>query len=138
MAKKPYKAEFYGSDDVLIKLDELGVDIRPIISRAADESFKPVLNQLHAFTGEEHKFTGATEGAFVDGDFYKWSKRGTLLVRVGYNVRKGGEAAIFLQVGTPRMTPYHFITHAYHQNINQVIDTQSRIVNEELQRRMNK
>ena len=124
MAKKPYVMEWYGSDELLRELKKAGGNVNLAISQALEEAFQPIKKDLHQFTGQDHKKSGDTEKAYYESDFYKWSKKNNLNIKVGYNVKDGGEAAIFLQVGTPKMAPYFFITSAYHDHEMEVMTAQ--------------
>lgn len=124
--KKAYSMEWYGSDELLRELKNAGGNVNEAISKALEESFRPITTDLHQFTGSKHKYSGDTEKAYYESDFYKWSKKNNLSVKVGYDVTKGGEAAIFLQVGTPKMPPFFFITSAYHDHEQEIIDAQQK------------
>lgn len=124
--KKPYQIEFYGNDALLRMLEEMEESVVQAMAVAVEASVAPVEKDLHHFTDVEHKLTGETEDAYVKKGFNKKADAKTINAWIGYDVKKGGEAAIFLQVGTPKMAPHHFITHAYHNNKDEVIEIQQK------------
>lgn len=136
--KKPWKMEWYGSDELLREIEKMGGNVKEAISKAVEKSFVPVKRDMQNFVSVQHIYSGDTKNAFRDADYYKWSKKDKLRVIVGYDQTKGGEAAIFLQVGTPRMAPYFFLTHAYHEHEHEIIGAQEKAVQDEFERLLNK
>ena len=137
MAKKrPYQIEFFGNDALLRALEEMEESVVQAIAEAVEASVDPVEKDLHQFTNVEHKLSGDTEDAYVKKGFKKKETAKTINAWVGYDVKKGGEAAIFLQVGTPKMAPHHFITHAYHNNKDEVMEIQQRYLEEYVEKKM--
>ena len=135
MAKaKSWKMDWYGSDELLRGIRDMGGDVKHAISKGVEAAFVAVKKDLHEFTGQKHIQSGNTEDAFTDADYYKWTKKDKLNVMVGYNVKEGGEAAIFLQVGTPKMPPYFFLTHSYHEHEDAIIRAQEKAVEDEFNR----
>lgn len=128
---KSWKMDWYGSDELLRGIRDMGGNVEHAISKGVEAAFVAVKKDLHQFTGYQHIITGNTEEAFTDADYYKWTKKHRLNVMVGYNVKEGGEAAIFLQVGTPKMPPYFFLTHSYHEHEDAIIRAQEKAVKDE-------
>lgn len=136
--KKPFQMEFYGDDALLRMLDEMEHRLPQIIAQGMKESLKPVEKDLHQFTGVEHRQTLATEKSFEEKGFKTRANAKTINAWVGYNVKEGGEAAIFLQVGTPKMAPHRFITHIYHDHKLEMIAAQENYIKDYVERELKK
>lgn len=135
--KKPFQMEFYGSDALLRQLQDMERRLPQIIAEGMKKSIDPVEKDLHHFTGVEHKQTLATEKSFEEKGFKTKANAKTVNAWVGYNVKKGGEAAIFLQVGTPKMPPRRFLTHILDDHKLEIISAQEKYIQdyvEELQK----
>ena len=142
--KKAYMADWYGSDELLKELEKAGGNIEAAIQEAIAESFKPVVKDLQHFTGTQHKASGNTQKSFVE-DYGKW-KNNKLNVQVGYAIKRVkeeddsrmveglGEAAIFLQVGTPKMAPYFFVTSSYHDHELEIMKAQQEALEKTVER----
>lgn len=109
--------DFYGTSELLNKIEDAGGNLEDIIGGAVHESVQPAKNDMVSFMSK-HRFTGLTESS-IDETPLNW-KNGQLKYRVGYNMKKGGIAALFLDVGTPKQKPYFFVHHAVETNIDRI------------------
>lgn len=121
MANKA-KIDFYGSDELLKKIEEAGGNVEEEIIKAIRKSAEKPSNEMISFI-RKHKRTGRTEESFTEEIK---SKNGVITAEFGFSVRNGGIASIFWEYGTPRKAPdaHFFISNAIDKNIDEIIATQ--------------
>lgn len=97
------KFEFDGFDDVIKRLTDLEGDVKGTAEKALKECHREVTKDaLEAI--KPHKDTGVTEKSLYTEAKVEWA--GTQAsVPVGFSIREGGLASIFLMYGTPRKDP---------------------------------
>ena len=117
------KIEFFGSAELLKKLEEAGGNVEEAIITAIRKSAVKPSNEMLGFI-RQHKHSGRTEDSFTEEIK---SKDGVITAEFGFSVRKGGLAAIFWNVGTPRKAPpaSYFISNAIDNNIDEIIKEQN-------------
>lgn len=120
------KIKITGVSEIVKKLEKMNADVEKAVVDAVKESSKPVENELLAYI-REHKYSGLTEESYV-AEFR--SEKGKSYVRIGFSVRDGGIAAIFLNYGTPRMAPSYFIQHALDKYEGQINSSVQRALKE--------
>ena len=125
--KNSFYLDFYGASDILKKIEAAGGNVEQAISKAVARSMEAPKRDMQAFISSHH-LTGMTEDAFGETPF-EW-KNGVLNYAVGYDMKKGGIAALFLDVGTPTMSPSFFINRAVERNIDEIRDTQQKVLKE--------
>ncbi len=92
---------FAGFEEMAAEFDALGGELREVITECLEKSHALVTPKLHADMARHYR-TGKTERSILDDAQVEWS--GTIAsIDVGFSVRKGGLASIFLMYGTPRM-----------------------------------
>lgn len=92
---------FAGFEEMAAEFDALGGELREVITECLETSHALVTLKLHADMARHYR-TGKTERSILDDAQVEWS--GTMAsIDVGFSVRKGGLASIFLMYGTPRM-----------------------------------
>lgn len=92
---------FAGFEEMAAEFDALGGELREVITECLEKSHGLVTPKLHADMARHYR-TGKTERSILDDAQVEWS--GTMAsIDVGFSVRKGGLASIFLMYGTPRM-----------------------------------
>lgn len=103
-------------DDLLIEIMKAGGKIEEAAQTALLESAKPVYDDMKSFI-EKHKVTGLTESSLrepisrnIEEDVNRF------VLRVGFDISKGGLAALFLEYGTPRQKAQPFIQPAIERN----------------------
>lgn len=100
MRKNKLTIDFKGFKEYYEKLDRLNADTKKITEEALEKSFRAVVPGIQAAIGT-HERTGNTEDSLVKEPNVKWS--GTVgSVAVGFDIKHGGLASIFLMYGTPR------------------------------------
>ena len=117
------KIEFFGSTELLKKLEEAGGNVEEAIITAIRKSAVKPSNEMLGFI-RQHKHSGRTEDSFTEEIK---SKDGVITAEFGFSVRKGGLAAIFHECGTPRKAPpaSYFISNAIDNNIDEIIKEQN-------------
>lgn len=118
------KIGFYGSSEILKKLEEAGANVEEEIIKAIRKSAVKPSNEMLGFI-RQHKRSGRTEDSFVEEIK---SKDGVITAEFGFSVRKGGLPALFHNLGTPRKAPpaSWFIDNAVESNIDEIIAEQNK------------
>jgi hypothetical protein len=125
--KNAYSLEFYGASDLLKKIEAAGGDVENAISQAVVRSMASPKNDLQAFMTSHH-LTGVTERSWGETSI-EW-KNGKLEYAVGFNLKKGGIGALFLDVGTPKQSPTYFIYNTVQRNLTKIRDAQQQALQE--------
>jgi HK97 gp10 family phage protein len=112
------KVEFYGSADLIKKLEKAGKNLEKEIINALQKSIQKPKDEMIDFmqTKPEHK-TGKTVSSWVEEIK---EENGMIFMEAGFSVRKGGIASIFWNLGTPYRTPTFFIDKAVEENIDEI------------------
>lgn len=134
--------EMYGVSDLLKKIDSAGGNVNQAVMKAVDRSLEQVGMKMQLFM-LEHRDSGdtyqsfelipatTTEAVKIGKETYKVNDGVTGMV--GYNAKKGGTPAIFLDVGTPKMKPYFFRYYAIENSRKQIEEIQRATLNEILE-----
>ena len=120
--------EMYGVSDLLKKIENAGGNVENAVKKAVDESLKIVGADMQKFMAG-HKLTGDTMRSYEQTPA-QIGKKGLIEAEVGYNAKKGGLPAIFLDVGTPKMKPYFFRYYAVENNRKRIEDIQQQALND--------
>lgn len=118
------KIDFYGSSELIKRLEKAGKNAIDEIIKAVDESSKPVEDDLKSFMAG-HRRTGAT----INSYFKEITTEGNVIkLRMGFDSKKGGLGAIFLNLGTPYIAPSFFIDKAVEENVDKIKRIQQEIL----------
>lgn len=117
MANKA-KIEFFGTAELLKKLEKAGANLEKEIANALSRSIQKPKEDMINFmqTKPEHK-TGRTVNSWTETIE---EKDGVIYMEAGFSVRKGGIASIFWNLGTPYRTPTFFVDKAVEENIDEI------------------
>lgn len=117
------KIEFYGDAEILRKLEEVGANVEEAITTAIRKSAEKPADEMLSYI-RKHRRSGRTENSWTESIK---SKDGVITAEIGFSVRKGGLAAIFHNVGTPRKAPpaSWFIDNAIERNLDAIIEAQN-------------
>lgn len=99
-AKNKLELNFEGFEDVLKQLRKLEADVKSIAEKALEESFKTVTPGIEQAIAA-HKRTGATAASLVKEPKVEWAGD-VASVPIGFDIKGGGMASIFLMYGSPR------------------------------------
>lgn len=100
MAKKA-SIEFDGFNEVVARLHELEGNVKEVTEDALRKTKRYVHNNLEAAM-QKHNRTFETVHSLDDQTKVEWVGSAAA-IDVGFHVREGGLASIFLMYGTPRM-----------------------------------
>lgn len=132
MAK--FSLEFAGFDEVLKKLNKLEADIKPVAEEALTKTHEIITKKAEAAIQKSNlpasgKYsTGQTERSIKRDAQITWSgTEGS--VSIGFNIKKGGLASIFLMYGTPRMVKDQALYDAFwsEQTEGEIMNVQKEI-----------
>lgn len=117
--------QFSGDSALLKKLESIGANVENVCLEALKVSVqKPKAEMLEYI--RQHKLSGRTEASFVE----EYSAAGGIVIaNVGFNASKGGLPAIFLNVGTPTISPSFFIDRAVEDHLDEIRKTQLDYIN---------
>lgn len=117
------RIDYYGTDEIIQKLDRLGVDVKEELKNALLKCAEKPVQEMRDFIATNHHRTGATENSLIvrteDDD-----DNGKVFVRVGFNLNKEdgkpGLPALFLNYGTPTQEPTFFINKIIENDIDEI------------------
>lgn len=119
--------ELYGVSDLLKQIETAGGNVDEACKKAVDESLKIVGADMQDFMSK-HKFTGDTIASYEQKP--ATVKDGKIEAVVGYDTKKGGTPAIFLDVGTPKQKGYFYRYYAVNNNTKRLQEIQERTLND--------
>lgn len=121
------KIEFFGTAELLKKLEKAGANLEKEIANALSRSIQKPKDDMINFmqTKPEHK-TGRTVNSWTETIE---EKNGVIYMTAGFSVRKGGIASIFWNLGTPYRTPTFFVDKAVEENIDEIKKIQLETLN---------
>ena len=120
------KIDFYGSSELLKRLEAAGANVEKCIVDALQKSVEKPKEEMLQYI-KQHKLTGQTEESFTTEIKHEGNK---IYLKVGFDIKKGGIAAIFLNYGTPKIAPSFFIDNAIDHNIDEIKRAQLQTLNE--------
>ena len=116
MAGGKSRIEFFGTSEILKKIEAAGGNVEQACVDALKKSVGAPKAEMLDFI-RAHKLTGQTEDSFVEEIKQDGNK---IYLELGFSIRKGGIAALFLNLGTPRIAPTWFIDNAVDHNIDAI------------------
>ena len=122
--------EMYGVSELLKNIEAAGGKVDAAVQKAVDRSLEIVGADMQAFMSE-HKATGETMGSYEQPPAKSDGNKVT--GNAGYNAKKGGLPAIFLDVGTPKQRPHFFRYYAVENNRKKIEEIQRATLNEILE-----
>lgn len=108
--------EITGVSELLKKIEKAKGDAVPAVAEMAKKSLEVIGENANQFM-KGHKLTGDTLGSY---DMHARIEGDTVKGVVGYDVKKGGLPAIFLDVGTPTQKGYFWKYYAVENTRKQV------------------
>lgn len=113
------RIEFFGTSELLKKIEKAGGNVEKACEDALRKSVqKPKAEMLEYLTNKPHPYsTGQTKDSFTEEIK---TENGKIYCEVGFSIRKGGLAALFLNLGTPKIKPSFFVDNAIDHNIDEI------------------
>lgn len=138
----------FDAKDLINKIESVGGNVKPALEKAAKQGMFLCHKDMLAFI-KEHHVSGETEDSLLDPNAMEmyWGKAAkkkwvgsttkgikgftgggvqvvgeedVLFCELGFDVRKGGLPALFLDIGTPTQKPFFFIYYAVENNLTKV------------------
>lgn len=141
MAKNKLAIEFEGFDEVLSRLKELNGDVKGTAEKALRETHKIVTEKAEEGIAASNLPAG---GKYSTGDTKRSLKRNAAIewdgdvasVPVGFDIKNGGLASIFLMYGTPMMDKDQALYNAFYgrKTKNEIMKVQEDIFYDEIRR----
>ena len=126
MAGGKSKIEFFGTSELLKKIEKAGGNVEKACADALRASVQTPKQEMLEYI-RQHHVTGQTENSFVEEIK---NENGKIYCEVGFSIRKGGIAALFLNMGTPKIKPSFFIENAVDHNIDKIKADQLKALND--------
>lgn len=113
------RIDFYGSSELLKKLERAGANVEKCIVDALQKSVEKPKEEMISFLRDKpHPYsTGATLDSFTEEIKHEKNK---VYLKVGFDIKKGGLPAVFLNYGTPKIAPTSFIDNAVENNLDEI------------------
>lgn len=98
------KIGYYGTDEIIQKLDKLGINVNRALVASLSASCKPVRAEMLGFM-QKHHDTGETERSFTESIKDEGNR---IELEIGFDLRgsKPGLPALFLNYGVPGAIKY--------------------------------
>ena len=116
------KIEYYGTDEIIQKLDRLGANVGEELAKALIQSAQKPKSEMLAYI-RQHRDTGATENSFIE-TIKNDTAKGKIYLDIGFNLSSKdgspGLPALFLNYGTPFIEPSFFIDNAIENNRDEI------------------
>jgi hypothetical protein len=116
MAGGKSKIEFFGTSEILKKIEAAGGNVEWAVMNALAKSTEKPEQEMLDFI-RAHRLSGDTEKSFIKNITQDGNK---IYLELGFSIRGGGIAALFLNVGTPKIAPTWFIDNAVDHNIDAI------------------
>lgn len=132
MAKARWGIEFKDFERLSQQLEQLASKdvLRNTTEKALKETHKIITEKTEEAI-KEHKRTGRTESSIKENADIIWTSD-VGFVDVGFNIKEGGLASIFLMFGTPRMKPDTDLFNAVYGQKNKIDKVQKEIFEKEI------
>lgn len=119
------RIEFFGTSELLKKIERAGGNVEQACMDALKASVQKPKEEMLQYI-RQHHLSGQTEESFVEEIK---TENGKIYCEVGFSIREGGLAALFLNLGTPRIKPSFFIDNAVDHNIDEIKKAQLEALN---------
>lgn len=126
MAGGKSRIEFFGTSELLKKIEKAGGNVEKACTDALRASVQAPKQEMLQYI-QQHHLTGQTEDSFVEEIK---NENGKIYCEVGFSIRRGGIAALFLNLGTPKIKPSFFIDDAIDHNIDKIKADQLKALND--------
>lgn len=127
--------EWYGFDDLIKKIEKAQGSVTEAVVSAIKKSAEPVKKDMQDYVNK-HSPEGSDASKWATGstrDSWKERlslKKDSVTYSIGYSIRDGGLASIFLNYGSPTTYPSFFIEKAVENNVDKVATIQEETLKE--------
>ena len=108
MAKGRTRITITGYDAILKSIEKMGGDMQAAVIEAIELSGKNATNRFRDIA-QEHEYTGQTLSSLVE-DPKAVIEKNKIILETGFDINKGGVAAIWLDRGTPKQKPLNYVS----------------------------
>lgn len=115
--RKGLSIDFYGTDGLLKKIESMGKNVEEAVIQSLSAGMKKPYEDMKSFA-EQHKQTGDMLSSLEITE--PVAKDGMITAKVGFVIKKGGLPSLFLNYGTPRISPTFFINKAIENNVDEI------------------
>lgn len=127
---------FYGMEELVQKIVDAGGKVEPALRRSIKASAVPIEKDLRNFMAKHYK-TGETISSLTSiQEIEGLGSSGYITYKLGFDIKKGGLPALFLDIGTPKITPSFFVYYAFQNNLDNSIREQENALKEVLEELM--
>lgn len=119
--------ELYGFSELLNQIEKAGGNVDNAVKKCVDNSLEQVGMKMQLFM-LGHRQTGETYSSFEQVKANV--KNGKVEAIVGYDIKKGGLPAIFLDVGAPNVKPTFFRYYAIENSSKELQEIQKATLEE--------
>lgn len=128
------KIEFDGFEQVVARINKLEGDVRKTSEKALKASRDYITPNIKKEMSK-HKRTGKTVSSIAESEPVKW-EGSKASIYVGFKIKEGGIASIFLMYGTPRMKKDHKLYNAIYgaSTLRKIKNIQENIFYDEIRR----
>lgn len=126
---KRNRIDFYGSSELLKKLEKAGANVEKLVVDALQKSVEKPKQEMydymkaHTRKGDYvHTIDSFTTEIKQEGD--------KVYLKLGFDIKNGGLPAVFLNYGTPKIPPSFFIDNAIENNVDEIKRVQLEALNE--------
>ena len=106
MGKSKCKITLTGFDDIIRDFEKIGANVPERVVEALEEVEKATYTEYQGVM-EDHRYSGLTEESLAHTTAEYDGTKVTL--QTGFDIKKGGLAAIFLDRGTPKQRPVKYV-----------------------------
>ena len=134
MARKKFQLDVSGLEEYIKKLENLNGNLKKTTESALHATNSHVTKKLKPVI-LKHKQTGATEASINKENEVTWQGT-TAITKVGFDIKNGGIASIFLMYGTPKMTPDRQLYNAFYSNKTrkEILEIQQEVFKKRIER----
>lgn len=125
MCGRKSRIEFFGTSELLKKIERAGGNVEQACVDALKASIQKPKDEMLQYI-RQHHLTGQTEESFTEEIK---QENGKIFCKIGFSIKDGGLAALFLNLGTPRIKPSFFIDYAVDHNIDEIKKAQLEALN---------
>lgn len=107
MGKANCKLKITGVEEILNDIDRMGKEVPEEAAKALETGGALATAEFQNII-KQHRYSGLTEDSLKQAPKAE-EEGGKIVLRAGFDINKGGVAAIYLDRGTPKQRPLNFV-----------------------------